>query len=204
MANNLVKGLGAGSMEWTGDFVLTSTDQTTALFTVAKDTGAVTMASGVALTRPAQKRLITDGAKIGATAGWAVAAADNKNSLARCPASQTASTIVVPLSYLKVGDIITAFHLAGQIESAGNTVTLDAELRKQTVAAGDLVDASVASMTQVSVTADTALSSSNTAKTLGTAETVGADESFYLLITATTAASTDIDLSAVAVTLTEA
>ena len=204
MANNLVKGLGAGSMELASDFVLTSTDQTTALFTVAKADGAVTMASGVALTRPAQKRIWAANAKVGGTAGWAVNAADNKNSLARLPASQTASTLVIPLTGFKPGDIITSYHLIGQIESAGGICTVDAALRKQTAAAADLTDAlcTGGSMTQLSVTADTIMSSANTTKAV-TADTVGVDETFYLLITATTAAATDIDLQGVAVTYTE-
>lgn len=200
---NVLKGL-PGEPRLQGDLVLTDSDESTALFTLSKTTGAITMASGVALTRPAQKRLQVRGAKVGATSGALVNAADNKNSLFRVPASQTASTVVVPLDNLKVGDIITAFHLVGQIESAGGTVTVDAELRKQTAAAADLTDATVSSMTQLSVTADTIMSASNTAKTLASAETVGADETFYLLITVTTAGSTDVDAQAVAVTLTEA
>lgn len=39
MANNLVKGSGCGTREWREDFVLTDTDQSTALFSVAKATG---------------------------------------------------------------------------------------------------------------------------------------------------------------------
>ena len=204
MANNLAKGLGAGSMELSGDFVLTDTDQTTALFTVSKSTGAVTMASGVALTRPAQKRVWAANAKVGGTSGWVVNAADNKNSLARLPASQTASTLVVPLTGFKPGDIIASYHLVGQIESAGGAVTVDCALRKQTAAAADLTDAlcTGGDMVQLAVSADTIMSSANTTKAV-TADTVGVDETFYLLITATTAASTDIDLQGVAVTYTE-
>jgi len=47
MANNLIKGSGSGTREWREDFVLTDTDQTTALFKVAQSNGAVTMAGGV-------------------------------------------------------------------------------------------------------------------------------------------------------------
>jgi hypothetical protein len=99
---------------------------------------------------------------------------------------------------LRIGDIIEGFYLQGQIESAGNTATLDANLRKQTVAAADLTDASVATMTQISATADTAVNRTNSIKT-GFTDTVGNDEQFYLLLTATTGASTDIDLSAAVV-----
>lgn len=137
-------------------------------------------------------------AKAGTTGGWVVAAGDNIAD-ATCPASQTASTLVIPVSVpLKVGDTITAFSVVGQIESAGNTATLDADLRKLTVAAGDNVDASVGAITQISVTADTAVS---TAKT-GLTEVVAANETFYVLLTATTAASTDIALLGVTITVT--
>lgn len=204
MANNLVKGLGAGSMEWAGDFVLTDTDQSTALFTVSRTAGTVTFGSSASLVRTAQKRTQVVGAKVGATSGWVVDAADNKNSLARLPASQSGSTLVVPLTGLKVGDTITSYHLVGQIESAGGTVTVDCALRKQTAAAADLTDALCTNgdMVQLSVTADTIMSLTNTSDT-PTAEVVGVDETFYLLITATTAGSTDIDLQAVAITVTE-
>lgn len=146
------------------------------------------------------KLVFAAGAKVGATAGWVVNAADNKNSLGRLPASQTASTLVVPLTGLKVGDVIRSFHLIGQIESAGGTVTVDAALRRQTAAAADLADASVGAITQLSAAADTIMSEANT--NLGALdEEIGANETFYVLITGTTAASTDIDFQGVAVTI---
>jgi hypothetical protein len=160
--------------------------------------------SGVSTSvRVSQKRLIQVGAKVGATSGWLVSAADDKNSLARCPQSKTGVTLVVPISGLKVGDTISGFHLVGQIESGGNHVTVDADLRKQTAAAADLVDASVGAITQLDVVADTIISSSNTEKA-SLSDVIGVDETFYVLITATTNASTDIDLQAVAITVTEA
>jgi hypothetical protein len=132
--------------------------------------------------------------KAGATAGWTVAAAANRSG-ALLPASQSNSTLVIAIQGLQVGDIITGFSLAGQIESAGNTATITAELRSLTVAAADLTDASVGAMAApLSVTADTALSSLNAVKT-GLSDTVAANEQFYLLVTGTTAASTDIDLA---------
>lgn len=132
--------------------------------------------------------------KVGATSGWVVGAASNI-ALATCPASQTASTLVIPVTGLQVGDVISGFSLLGQIESAGNTATLDASLRKMTSAAADVSDASVAAMTQISVTADTIISATNSLKEIAApGEVVGIDETFYLLVTATTAASTDIAL----------
>lgn len=152
--------------------------------------------------RTAQKRVMTVGAKVGATAGWTVGdAADT--SLTLCPASQTAATLVFPVTGLKVGDTITGFHLIGQIESAGGTVLVDAALRKHTAAAADVSDASVGAITQVEVVADTIMSATNTRKASLT-EVVAADETFYVLITATTAASTDIALQGVAIEFSEA
>jgi hypothetical protein len=136
--------------------------------------------------------------KIGTTAGWVVNAADNLNQ-ATLPASQTASHFVIPISGLKVGSIITAFKVEAQIESAGGAVTLDADLRKQTNAAADPTDASIGAITQVAVTADTKSEATKT----GLSDTLAADEWLYVLITATTAGSTDIRLLGVTVTVTE-
>lgn len=140
--------------------------------------------------------------KVGATAGFVVDGTTDV-SLATCPASQTASTLVVPVVGLKVGDMISGFHLVGQVESAGNAVTVDAELRVMTAAAADVGDASVASITQISLDADAILSASNSLKE-GLNQYVKEDENYYLLITATTGASTDIALQAVALNVVEA
>ena len=158
------------------------------------------LASGAVVSR-AEQALYIVGAKAGATAGWTVAAAANRGGV-QLPASQTNATLVIPITGLKVGDQITGFSLVGQVESAGNTATITADLRKLTAAAADLSDASVGAMAApASLTADAILSSSNASKT-GLSETVGADESFYVLVTGTTAASTDVDLQGVLVSIT--
>ena len=142
--------------------------------------------------------LVNTEAKVGATAGWTLGGgAVNTGSMATLPASQTGSTLVVPIMGLKVGDTITAFKVVGQIESAGNTATLDADLRKLTAVAAANTDASVGAITQISVTADTKVGTSKT----GLSEVVAADESFYVLLTGTTAALTDIDLLSVTVSV---
>lgn len=140
--------------------------------------------------------------KAGATAGWVVAAAAN-TALVTVPASQTGSTLVIPVTGLNVGDKVVGFHLVGQVESAGNTVTIDADLRKHTAAAADVADASVGAMTQLALTADAILSSSNTRKA-GLEEVITEDETLYVLVTATTAASTDIALQGVAIEVVRA
>lgn len=151
----------------------------------------------IRFTKPKQYVLSVAGAKVGATAGWTVGAAAD-TALATVAASQSAATLVIPITApLAVGDIITGFTVVGQIESAGNTATLDASLRKQTAAAADVVDALVGSMTQISTTADLI---GNHALT-GLTEVVATDSSYYLLLTATTAASTDIALLGVSITV---
>lgn len=130
---------------------------------------------------------------VGAAAGWAT---NNNTGNARLPASQTNSTFCIPIPHLEVGSIVKSFKLNGQIESAGNTVTLNASLRKLTAAAADPSDASLGAITQVQVTADTLVASSHT---LATREVIASGESLYVLVTATTAASTDIQLVSVEV-----
>lgn len=161
--------------------------------------GTLAIGLGVPVTRALQERQIQTRAKVGTTAGWVVGAADNLPYMATLPASQSASTLVVPIDGLKIGDIITAFKVVAQIESAGGAVTLDADLRKITNVAAEPTDASVGAITQVSVTADTAVEAEKT----GLADAAGSHEVFYLLITATTAASTDIILLGAIVTVTE-
>jgi len=150
-------------------------------------------------TRTSQQYHVSGRAKAGATAGWVVGAGANLFEWT-LPASQTASTLVIPVDGLKVGWTITAFGLNCQIESAGGTVTLDAALRSLTNLAADPTDASVGAITQVSVTADT---KSEPQKT-GLADVVEADERFYILVTGTTAASTDVRCLNANVTVTEA
>lgn len=135
---------------------------------------------------------------IGSAAGWTVSGGTlDVGAIARMAASQTAGKLVVPVAGLKVGDTIEGFHALGQIESAGGTVTLDISLRKVTMAAADPTDSLVASMTQLSVTADTLVDKDNTTKS-GFYEEVAEGTTYYWLLTATTAGSTDIQLMGLA------
>jgi hypothetical protein len=169
---------------------------------VAIEDGAATFSGAV--TRTGQILQIANGAKLGTTAGGAVNAADNLNSLARVPASQTAATIVIPITGLKIGDIITGYTLHGQIESGGNIATVDAALHKQTVVAAGFTTAAIASggITQISKTADAAIDATN-GQVLNLAETMTAGVSYFLLVTVTTNASTDVDLLSLDVIYTE-
>lgn len=153
--------------------------------------------------RTGQVSLHQVGAKAGATAGFVVNAADDLGMLATLPAAQTGSTLVVPISGLKVGQTITAFAVNGSLQSGGNANSLTADLRKLTAAAAGAVDSSVGAMAApLSVTADTVVSSANAGKT-GLAEVVAEDESYYLLITSTTGAACTQGIQNVAITVTE-
>lgn len=191
---------------------------TTPAIAGAAITGTVTIANGSTITTPAivgatltgaivrtgQVRQIGVAAKIGTTAGWTVNAANNIYSWT-VAAGQTNSTLVIPIVGLKVGDTITAFGVSGFLTSAGNTVTLDVNLRSQTAASGSLTDASIATMTQLSATGNTLVASGGNGAKSGLSTVVTADVGLYLLLTATTAASTTVGLSnAVTITVTEA
>lgn len=138
-------------------------------------------------------------AKVGAGAGWVVGAANNV-SLATLPQSQTSSTMVIPITVpLKIGWTITAFSINGQIDSAGNAATLDADLRKHTEATAGYADASIGAITQISKTADYKVADSKGSL----AEVVAADESYYILIDGTTGGTTDIEIASITVTVSE-
>jgi hypothetical protein len=168
---------------------------TVTLGTVAA--GAITPTGVI---RTGQVRQINTRAKVGAGAGWAVGGATDNPTLATMAASQSAGTLVVPVDGLKIGDTITAFTINAQIESAGGTVTIDATLRTWTNVAADPTDASLGGITQISVTADTAATATKSA--LSTV--VAAGVTYYILITATTGSSCDIQLLSPTITVTEA
>lgn len=165
-------------------------------------TKGLRLLAGATFERPGRQLVIPVlNAKVGATAGWVITAGTNI-SHATLPASQTSSTLVVPITGLEIGDKITAVAACGQVESAGNNVTLTMSVRKLTNAAADNTDAQLDTDNVGTLTADTVLSASNLGVT-GLTEVVGADESFYCLFTGTTAASTDIDLTHLLVTVTK-
>ena len=164
--------------------------------TLTIDSGATLNATGSFVR--SETRQIGTRAKVGGTAGWTVGAANNLPYVGTVAASQTGATLVLPIDGLQIGSTITGFKIVAQIESAGGTVTLDADLRATTNVAAEPTDASIGAITQVSVTADTAVSQSKTALT----EVVTSGKTYYLLLTATTAASTDIILQACEITTT--
>jgi hypothetical protein len=120
------------------------------------------------------------------------------------PAAQTASTLVIPVTGVRVGDTITGFALEGSLQSVGAAVSITGELRMLTANAAGAVDSSVGVMAAaLSVVANTIVSSLNAAK-VGLAQVVAEGQSFYLLITATTAAVTTAEVQAVQLNVTQA
>lgn len=144
------------------------------------------------------KKLYQD-AKIGSAAGWTVRAAAD-SFMATCAASTTAGMLVVPLTGLNVGDRIDGYNLVGQIESAGGAVTLDAALYESiAVAAGSTHTAVTGtSMTQITASADKAVTAANSTKTFDESKrvTVAEGKAYFLRLNATTAGSTDIEFLA--------
>lgn len=185
---------------------LATTGATLAALTVTAltaDAATITTLTPTSIVRASQTFQLGRGgtAKAGTTAGWVVNAANNLGTIATVPQSQTGSTLVVAIPNLHVGDTITGFSIYSSLNSGGNTITLDANLRSLTIgAAASGTDASIGSITQVSVTAATA----STATKSGLSTVVAAGVNYYLLLTATTGASCTIELSQIEVTVTTA
>lgn len=142
--------------------------------------------------------------KVGATAGWVITAGSNI-AIATLPASQTGSTLVIPVTGLQVGDVIASIEVHGQVESGGNAVTLAATLRKykEDAAAGGTDSAAIASVNIASaVVADTLLTATTGKITAAGTVTVAEDEVYYVLLTGTTLGTTDIEISNIVVNLT--
>lgn len=141
--------------------------------------------------------------KVGTTAGFVVAAANNLGKMATLPAGQAGSTLVVPLGgLLKIGDTITAWYVNGSLQSGGNHTTFLGDLRSLTAAAAGAVDASIGVMAAaLDVVANTIMSVANTGKT-AVNHVVADGESFYLLITSTTNAACTQELQNVVLVVT--
>lgn len=167
-------------------------------------TGSIKMQRGAVIERPSRKLIvpICGNAKAGATAGWVITGGTDKMH-ATLPASQTNSTLVVPIDGLYVGDIITEVGVGGQVESAGGNVTLVMSVRKQTNAAADNADAQIGTDNVGTLTADTKITPANLGVVLSVPETIAEDEALYVLLTGTTAGSTDIDITHLVVTVTQ-
>jgi len=119
-------------------------------------------------------------------------------SLLTLAQNATADTWVVALPRLHTGDVISKIGLHGQIDSGGNAVTIDYELRKMTPASTGTVDASVQTGTQIAKSANYKIDDSTV---LATPYKIIDSTSLYILITCTTAATTDIELTDIHITI---
>jgi hypothetical protein len=166
--------------------------------------GTMTIAAGATQVRAGVQVLtpICGNAKVGATAGWVITAADDI-SQGTLPQSQTSSTLVVPITGLNIGDTLTGVSVSGQVESAGGNVTLVASIRKTTAVEAGNTDAELGTNNVGTLTADTLISSANLAVT-GLTEVLAEGEAVYVLLTGTTAATTDIALNSIITTVTRA
>lgn len=196
------KSIALTSSEATADAIEIVASDTVGGITLTAGTGGVTITGNVNRTSQQYVQSVAY-AKLGASgAGWTLGAADSV-SLATLAASQTDENIVIPITIpLKVGWTITGYTINGQIDSAGNTATLDADLRKHTEATAGYADATVdgtGTMTTLTKTADYKVVDGKSSLT----EVVAADESYYLLVEGTTAATTDIEIASITLTVTE-
>jgi len=155
----------------------------------------------IGLTGKSRTVLYSGIGKVGAGAGWAVGAAANTGYSGTVAASQTAGTFVMQVPYIGVGDTITGFYPIAQIESGGNTVTIDADLRTHVNVLTDPTDASVGAITQISKSADYAVGIADIKS--GLSHTVLATNSYYILFTVTTGASCDVILLGCAIVFTD-
>lgn len=187
------------SATWTRQ---TGTITAETITTLTATTINVTTINPTSIVRASQTYKVGAGrAKVGTSAGWVVGAANNLGTIGTVAASQSGGTLVIPIPGLHVGDTITGFGIYSSINSVGGAVTLDADLRKLVIAAGaNATDSSIGTMTQVSVSAATASAATKT----GLTEVVVAGTQYYLLLTATTAGSTTIELAGAEVTVTSA
>jgi hypothetical protein len=149
-----------------------------------------------------RNRTISTGtAKAGTTAGFVVAAGNNISTVT-CPASKTASTLVMPIDGLMLGDKITGFSLAGAMASTG-AGTLDCALYSQTpAAAGTMTNTLIQSMTQIVIAANGVINNANSGTILAADTTVQDGVTYYLLLTATTDSATSLIITGAALTVT--
>jgi len=131
--------------------------------------------------------------KYATSAGFSVDAT-NSSSLVTLPASKTDAKLVFHVPGLPVGSVIKGFNLVGQAESAGNNISMDASLAVATSVSTDVSEAVHESMDRLALTADAVLGAANTAKTFSEPRVLNEDENIYIILTGTTAASTDMAL----------
>lgn len=110
----------------------------------------------------------------------------------------SSKVMVLPLPAMNAGDVIKEIRLIGAIGAAtSNATVLDVDFKKVTHgAAGAVTTSTIASMTQISKTADYVL---DDAITPTTPETAAEETSYFLVITGTTANNANCDITIAAV-----
>ena len=137
--------------------------------------------------------------QVGATAGWVITGVND--AIVRLPASQTSATLIIPITGLHIGETLSSVSVIGQVESAGGNVTCVLSVRKGVAVVGDFTDAELATGNVGTLTADTLLTQAGTPlQATGMTEVLAEGEFLYALLTATTAASTDIAIANLLVT----
>lgn len=111
-------------------------------------------------------------------------------------ASLSAKTLVFPIQGLKTGDVINGYNAVGQIESAGNAVAFESQLVRITAGTADPTSTTTNSAT-LSATADRRIYDGVT----GLTQTVAAADTWILVASATTGASTDVQFQGFEVTI---
>jgi len=196
-SNSVIAPDGVLSADTFSDRALTS--QTYVLSRNQSYTSGTAEASLVGTPAHTKKKVFNaENSKSGDVGGWSVERADDF-SMPLLQASQTGATLVLPIE-LEVGQKVVGFYVVGQVESAAETVTLDCAFKKHTAAAADVVTTTIADMTQVSVTADTALTIVNTFTDVRD-EVAGESDTYFFVFTGTTGTDTDIALQGVGVLL---
>lgn len=129
---------------------------------------------------------------VAGTPGWTTSGADG---LLRLGASVTSAVWLTPLTGLNIGDRVKAVRAVGQVESAGNTVTVLLDVKKTTAAAADFVEAALGSQaTTGALTADTLIQGS-VLEVANLTEVLDVGEHFFAILTGTTGISTDVAIA---------
>lgn len=148
-------------------------------------------------------KVIASGGKVGATSGWSLSGSDI-GSIGNLPSDHTGSTLVIPLSGLRIGDVVSGFYLIGQMSSDAGTGTIDATLKLASMLSDEVTTSSLGSMTQLTTNAtDIKLSSSNASKSLSANHTLATDEELFLIVTGTTQSNNQINLEGIGLNITE-
>lgn len=174
-----------------------STDEITLYDGVKLETCSIDNVLNTAVSRTVQ---IKSFGKVGATAGWTAGEAADTGYIASLPASQTDSTLIIPVTGIPINSLITGFSIRGIATSAGNAITIDADLIRLDAESNGVNDeTTVVSISTQNISANARLSAS---ASVSSSQTVSNFQSFFVVVTGTTAASTSVDLHSITVSYT--